>query len=271
MRYQKVEVNTWNDEKFVKLSQDAKFMFLYFLTCPHSNSIGAYVVKKGYMADDLVWTSKRVNDALLQLRKIGLVRYDDNLSVLVVNNYLKHNTIENPNQCKNAIKNYHSLPTTEILQDVINCLETVSKHFHIPWETVSKPEAVTEAVTVTDTEAEKETVPFEEIVNHLNLKTGKKYKSNGTKIKELIKSRWNEGFTFEQFQCVIDNQTMKWKNDAKMCEYLRPETLFGTKFESYLNAPPNAAQAGIVSQSTQGILGWAERKLQREEMANEQG
>lgn len=133
MRYQKVEVNTWNDEKFSLLSQDGKLMFLYFLTCPHSNSIGAYVVKKGYISDDLRWNPKKVNDVLSELQKIGLVRYDNMFSVVVVMNYLKHNTIENPNQCKNAVKTFMSLPKTELLLDVKNSLETVSKHFKIPF------------------------------------------------------------------------------------------------------------------------------------------
>ena len=30
----------------------------------------------------------------------------------------------------------------------------------------------------------------------------------------------------------------KWKSNEKMKQYLRPQTLFGTKFESYLNLAP---------------------------------
>ena len=104
-----------------------------------------------------------------------------------------------------------------------------------------------------------------EIIDHLNLRTNKNYKSGSRKTAELIKARMNEGFTVDDFKRVIDNQTVKWLNDPKMCEYLRPETLFGTKFESYLNATPNLSQANLVSESSAGILGWAERKMQMEE------
>lgn len=38
------------------------------------------------------------------------------------------------------------------------------------------------------------------------------------------------------FQTVIDKMCGKWKGDAKMEDYLRPSTLFGPKFEGYLNA-----------------------------------
>jgi len=35
---------------------------------------------------------------------------------------------------------------------------------------------------------------------------------------------------------VIEGRIAAWSGDAKMVEYLRPQTLFGTKFESYLQA-----------------------------------
>jgi hypothetical protein len=155
MRYQKIEVNTWNDEKFVKLSQDGKMLFLYFLTCPHSNSIGAYVAKKGYISEDLKWDTKRVSKTLSELLQNGLIKYDESLSVVVVVNYLKHNTIENPNQCKSAVKNFQSLPKTNILQEVSNRLETVAKHFQISFETLTIYVSVTASVTASVTEEEK--------------------------------------------------------------------------------------------------------------------
>jgi len=45
----------------------------------------------------------------------------------------------------------------------------------------------------------------------------------------------NDGFTLEDFKTVIDKKCADWLNDAKMCKFLRPETLFGPKFEGYLN------------------------------------
>lgn len=73
------------------------------------------------------------------------------------------------------------------------------------------------------------------IVDYLNLKANTNYKYTTNKTKTLINARFNEGFTKEDFIKVIDNKTEEWLNDEKMCKFLRPETLFGTKFESYLN------------------------------------
>ena len=76
---------------------------------------------------------------------------------------------------------------------------------------------------------------IEEIINYLNEKLKTKYKSSTPKTQQLIKARLNEGFTIDDFMKVIDNKCNDWFNNEKMNQYLRPETLFGTKFENYLN------------------------------------
>ncbi len=73
------------------------------------------------------------------------------------------------------------------------------------------------------------------IVEYLNEKTGKKYKPNSKDTRKHITARLREGFTVEDFKTVIDNKVNDWLNDSKMSQYLRPQTLFGNKFEGYLN------------------------------------
>ncbi|MTI62251.1 MAG: hypothetical protein FH762_20085 [Firmicutes bacterium] len=79
-----------------------------------------------------------------------------------------------------------------------------------------------------------EKIPYAEIVDYLNRKCGTQYRSSTKKTQELIRARWNEGFKLEDFKIVIDKKTTEWLNDEN-AKYLRPVTLFGTKFESYLN------------------------------------
>jgi uncharacterized phage protein (TIGR02220 family) len=74
-----------------------------------------------------------------------------------------------------------------------------------------------------------------EIIDYLNEKSGKAYKPNSAKTKTLISARLNEGFTVQDFKTVIDNKTSSWLGNNDMEKYLRPETLFGNKFEGYLN------------------------------------
>lgn len=104
---------------------------------------------------------------------------------------------------------------------------------------------VTCNVTVTDcnaTEEEKEEDIeidkyiniYSSIISYLNEKAHTKYRPSSSKTKNLIKARLNEGFVENDFKTVIDNKTSEWIH-TDMEKYLRPETLFGTKFESYLN------------------------------------
>ena len=76
--------------------------------------------------------------------------------------------------------------------------------------------------------------PYSTIVDYLNLKAGTKYKSTSKKTKDLIAARFKEEFTLENFYKVIDNKSKEWRS-TDMEKYLRPETIFGPKFESYLN------------------------------------
>lgn len=82
---------------------------------------------------------------------------------------------------------------------------------------------------------EQDDVPYKEIIDYLNLKTSKSYKHSTSKTKSLIKARWNEGFRVDDFKKVVDNKCFEWIGNPDMAKYLRPETLFGTKFEGYLN------------------------------------
>ena len=73
------------------------------------------------------------------------------------------------------------------------------------------------------------------VVNHLNEKAGTKYRATTESTARHIRARLNEGFSVEDFFTVIDKKVAEWKG-SDMEKYLRPETLFGSKFESYLNA-----------------------------------
>ncbi|MCY8952061.1 phage replisome organizer N-terminal domain-containing protein [Bacillus atrophaeus] len=83
--------------------------------------------------------------------------------------------------------------------------------------------------------SENDDIPYKLIIDFLNKVAGTKYRATTPKTKGLIRSRWNEGFRFEHFKQVILVKTKEWLHVPEMNKYLRPETLFGTKFESYLN------------------------------------
>ena len=74
----------------------------------------------------------------------------------------------------------------------------------------------------------------EAIVDYLNERTGRQYKTNNLKTISLVRARLKEGFKQIDFIRVVDTKCDEWL-DTEMEKYLRPETLFGTKFDNYLN------------------------------------
>jgi len=81
-----------------------------------------------------------------------------------------------------------------------------------------------------------QTAPAEvaQIIDTLNLVLGTHYKSTTPKTVKLIHDRLKEGFTVSDFEIVIRKMFRVWTG-TEYEKFLRPETLFGTKFESYLN------------------------------------
>lgn len=98
-------------------------------------------------------------------------------------------------------------------------------------------------------------LPYQEIIEYLNNAAGTKYKHSTKKTQSLIKARFNEGFTLDDFKRVIDNKIATWLKDPNMVKYLRPETLFGTKFEGYLNEKVGGQYGKINRSNSQGNAG----------------
>ena len=74
-------------------------------------------------------------------------------------------------------------------------------------------------------------------ITYLNEKAGSKFSVKADFTRRLVKSRFLEGRTVEDFKLIIDKKCAEWLSDEKMAQYLRPSTLFnGKNFENYLNA-----------------------------------
>jgi uncharacterized phage protein (TIGR02220 family) len=78
----------------------------------------------------------------------------------------------------------------------------------------------------------------EEIITYLNQVAGKKFSPTTEDNAKPIRKRLDEKYSFQDFKHVIDVKTAKWKG-TDMEDYLRPQTLFGGKFNSYLNESVN--------------------------------
>lgn len=103
------------------------------------------------------------------------------------------------------------------------------------WTGPSGQNEQTITIDYPETTTETNKIPYVEIINYLNDVAGKNYRSSTRKSKDLIKARWNEGFRLDDFKKVIDVKNAEWKDSPKWSKFIRPNTLFGPNFESYLN------------------------------------
>ncbi|KDE31591.1 MULTISPECIES: phage replisome organizer N-terminal domain-containing protein [Bacillus] len=110
-----------------------------------------------------------------------------------------------------------------------------------------------------DLKTQESEIPFKLIIDLLNKVTGKSFRHTSAATQRLIKARWNDGFRFEDFKTVILTKTNQWLKDDKMNKYLQPTTLFGTKFEGYLNEG-----AGVIKNAEHQISGGRGLKRQND-------
>lgn len=97
----------------------------------------------------------------------------------------------------------------------------------------SKTNLLKDSSTI-DTNLYKYIEAANEIISYLNLNLGTKYKEKNKGTLILINKRIDEGYTVDDFKSVIDKKVKTWRN-TKFEQYLNPQTLFGDKFEIYLN------------------------------------
>ena len=81
---------------------------------------------------------------------------------------------------------------------------------------------------------EKNNNIYSEVIKYLNEKANTNYRPSTKNTQSFISARLKEGFTVEDFKKVIDVKAKSWIG-TDFEKYLRPSTLFGTKFENYLN------------------------------------
>lgn len=136
---------------------------------------------------------------------------------------------------KDATINNRYLVQKELMSTETELLHTETKE--------SGAESTQSKVKESESKDIKDIIPYKDIIEYLNTILGTSFKTSTKATKAHIKARFTEKFTLEDFKTVIDKKCKEWGSDPKMVQYLRPETLFGTKFESYLNQKINTVVA----------------------------
>ena len=171
----------------------------------------------GYAAQGLKWSETKIRKVKKELLALGLIEdvQQKDASGKICGHFIKLNYV--------------------IKQSTLQANHTAEKPQGGEIESVEC--LGTNALSANNKNALSEDIEI--IVSHLNAKANKKFRAETPDTKKHIKARLSEGFTVEDFKTVIDKKCAEWLG-TDMEQYLRPQTLFGTKFESYLNAPSKA-------------------------------
>lgn len=96
-RYRKIDPRIWNDEKFRKLTDDGKLIFLFLLTHPHMTMIGAMRASVPGLAAEIGWGLTRFDKAFGEALAKGMVKHDPSACFVSLPRFLKYNPPESPN------------------------------------------------------------------------------------------------------------------------------------------------------------------------------
>lgn len=250
-----VDTSFWTDEKVMDIfTPEDRYFMLYLMTNPHTTQLGVYAINIKYMALELGYSQDSVHALIDRFEsKYGIIKYSYETKEIAIKNYLKYSIVKGGKPVEDLlIKEINNVKDKSLLKfvyDNINendnlneTVKTIMQMMNVNDNQNDNDNDVSYHDSYHDSyndslvsSSNKIIIPYQAIVDYLNIRTGSHYKASSKKTRDLIKARFNEGFTFEDFQAVIDKKSMEWIKDKNMNKYLRPETLFGTKFESYLN------------------------------------
>lgn len=233
--YRNVHVSFWNDTKVIdEMTPEDRYFMLYLLSNPHTNQVGCYEISVRDISKEMGYTEESIKKLLERFeKKLKVAKYSKKTKELLIMNWYKYNWTSSPKVRACIEKELKNLKNKEFKDYIYNiCIPYI---YGMDTHTQEEEEEEEEQEQEEEQSNNKNNQNYNYIIDYLNKKTSKNFKSSSKKTKSLINARLNEGFSVEDFRIVIDTKTTEWLNDKKMEQYLRPETLFGNKFESYLN------------------------------------
>ena len=233
--YRNVQLSFWTDNKVEDdFTPEDKYFYLYLLTNPQTNICGCYEVSYKQMCNQTGYNKDTIERLLNRFENIhNMIRYSKDTKEILILNWYKYNWSSSAKVIAGIESVAKHIKCKEFKDYIYMVLDAKKNGTDIDYEyhietSVSDTDSVSDSDTVTDTDICKN------IIDYLNMVCGTNYKSSTPKTRKQIKARMSEGFSEKDFYTVIDKKSKEWFG-TDMEKYLRPETLFGTKFESYLN------------------------------------
>lgn len=235
--YRTIQLSFWTDSKVVDdFTPEDRYFYLYLMTNPHTNLIGCYEVSIRQISAETGYSKDVVERLLDRMETVHeVIRYSKNEKEVLILNWGKYNWTRSLDLQKALSKQIEGIKTPEYRTFIEKSIEGLNRVYRGSDDPVETSVTVPISINNNNTsDIENDLDVIKEIIDYLNTKSFKNYRYTPDKTKKVIRARLHEGFTVDDFKKVIDIKCGEWLNDPRMNTYLRPETLFGTKFESYL-------------------------------------
>ena len=252
--YRNIHLSFWQDTKVTDdFTPEDRYFYLYLLTNPHTNLCGCYEISIKQMANEMGYDAKKVIKLIERFSSIhNLIRYARSERELLIFHWSKYNWTSSEKFRKPLLQEIQNVKTDDFREYLLKLfngenakygIDTVSgkEKYRINTNCMDTTDTVTVTDTITDTVSDSESdtdksklTEIKEIVQYLNDKCGTRYRYQTKGTREHINARLKEGYTVDDFKAVIDKKFEEW-HGTDMEKFLRPETLFAGKFESYLN------------------------------------
>ncbi len=228
--YRTIQISFWTDEKVLDdFTPEDKYFYLYLFTNPQTNLCGCYQLGWTSTTSQLGYNKDTVLRLLDRFENVHhLLQYSKDTKEVFLFNWHKYNW-QGGNQLPCLEKEIDNIKDNEF-RSIVRGLYASKFGIEGAYKGLDSPHQATVTVTVNNTVTDT----VIDIVNYLNIVCNTNYKSNTKNTVKHIKARLNDGYTVDDFKTVIDKKAAEWTGTS-LEQYLRPDTLFGTKFESYLN------------------------------------
>ena len=240
--YRNIHLSFWQDTKVTDdFTPEDRYFYLYLLTNPHTNLCGCYEISIKQMANEMGYDVKKVIKLTERFSSIhNLIRYNQTGRELLIFHWSKYNWTSSEKFRKPLLQEIQNVKTEGFREYLLKLFNGENAKYGM--DTVYGKEEYdinTNCMDTTDTDsitdADNNILPeIKAIVQYLNDVCGTRYRYQTKGTQEHINARLKEGYTVEDFKTVIDKKFEEW-HGTDMEKFLRPETLFARKFESYLN------------------------------------
>ena len=249
-----IDTGFWTDGKVDDFTPEDKYFMLYLLTNPFTTQLGIYEISIKQVAFQLGYSTESVMALLDRFdNKFGIIIFSKTTNEIAIKNFLRHSIVKGGAPVRDClIKEMRKVKNKALISRVFAHIkgkgslnETVKniiaefeeKNGILSYSNEKQNENENDNdndVSYHDSSTNRQK-PYIEIIGYLNKKAETSYRASTKATQKHINARLTEGYTVDDFKTVIDKRCAEWKG-TEMEQYLRPETLFGTKFESYLNA-----------------------------------